>query len=57
LQETRQEQEARWAAQRASRDSQEQTYRTNRARTRGRNWLVIGGIVIILAVIAAITLF
>ena len=52
LQETQQEKEARWAAQRAVRETQQQDYRTAQARTRRRNWLVVGAIVIIVAVIA-----
>jgi hypothetical protein len=52
LQETQQEKDARWAAQRAARETQQKDYRTAQARTR-RNWLVVGAIVIIVAVIAA----
>jgi hypothetical protein len=55
-QETQQEKEARWAAQRATRDTQEQTYRAARLRARGRNWLIVGAIVLIAAVIVAIKL-
>ena len=53
LQETQQEKEARWAAQRTARETQQQDYRTAQARARRRNWLVVGAIVIIVAVIAA----
>ena len=53
LQETQQEKEARWAAQRAARETQQKDYRTAQARTRRRNWLVVGAIVIIVAVMAA----
>jgi hypothetical protein len=53
LQETQQEKEARWATQRAARETQQKDYRTAQARTRRRNWLVVGAIVIIVAVIAA----
>ena len=53
LQETQQEKEARWAAQRAARETQQKDYRTAQTRTRRRNWLVGGAIVIIVAVIAA----
>ena len=53
LQETQQEKEARWAAQRAARETQQQDYRTAQARTRRRNWLVVGALVIIVAVMAA----
>jgi flagellar biosynthesis/type III secretory pathway M-ring protein FliF/YscJ len=52
-QETQQDKEARWAAQRAARETQQKDYRTAQARTRRRNWLVVGAIVIIVAVIAA----
>jgi hypothetical protein len=55
-QETPQEKEARWAAHRASRNTQQQNYRAERARARGRKGLVGGVIVIIAAVIAAIML-
>jgi len=53
LQETQQEKEARWATQRVARETQQKDYRTAQARTRRRNWLVVGAIVIIVAVIAA----
>jgi hypothetical protein len=53
LQETQQEKEARWAAQRAARETQQKDYRTAQARTRKRHWLVVGAIGIIVAVIAA----
>jgi hypothetical protein len=53
LQETQQEKEARWATQRAARETQQRDYRTAQARTRRRNWLVVGAIVIIVAVMAA----
>jgi hypothetical protein len=52
-QETQQEKETRWAAQRATHDTQQKDSRAARVRTRGRNWLVVGAIVIIVAVIAA----
>jgi hypothetical protein len=54
--ETRQEKEARWAAQRAAHDTQEKTYRAARLRARGRDWLVVGAIVVMLAVIAVVML-
>jgi hypothetical protein len=53
LQETQQEKEARWASQRAARETQQQDYRAAQARTKRRNWLVGGAIVIIVAGIAA----
>ena len=52
-QETQQEKEARWATQRVARETQQKDYRAAQARTRRRNWLVVGAIVIIVAVIAA----
>ena len=55
-QETQQEKETRWAAQRATHDTQQQDYRAVRARTRKKYWLVLGAIVIIVAVIAAAVL-
>ena len=51
--ETREEKETRWTAQRAAHDQQQQEYRTLRAWKIGRNWLVVGAIVIIVAVTAA----
>ena len=53
LQETQQEKEARWAAQRAARETQQKDYRTAQARTRRRHWVVVGALVIIVAVSAA----
>ena len=53
LQETQQEKEARWAAQRAARETQQTDYRTAQARTRRRHWVVVGALVIIVAVSAA----
>jgi hypothetical protein len=55
-QETQQEKETRWAAQRAAHDTQQQDYRTARARTKKKYWLVVGAIVIIVAVIAGAVL-
>ena len=52
-QETQQEKEARWATQRGARETQQKDYQAAQARTRRRNWLVVGAIVIIVAVIAA----
>ena len=52
-QETQQEKETRWADQRATHDTQQKDYRAARVRTRGRNWSVVGAIIIIVAVIAA----
>jgi hypothetical protein len=55
-QETRQEQEARWAAQRAARDQQFQAGQHARQRKNRRTWLTVAGIVLIMAVIAAVVL-
>ncbi len=55
-QETQQEKEARWAAQRAAHETQQQDYRASRARARKKTWLVVGAIVLIVAVIAAAVL-
>jgi CHASE3 domain sensor protein len=52
-QETQQEKETRWAAQRTAHETQQKDYRAARARRRGTNWLVGGAIVIIVAVMAA----
>jgi hypothetical protein len=50
--ETQQEKETRWTAQRAAHDQQQQKYRALRAGKIGRNWFVVGAIVIIVAVTA-----
>jgi hypothetical protein len=42
-----------WQPSRGIRNTQQKDYRAARARTRGRNWLIVGAIVIIVAVIAA----
>jgi CHASE3 domain sensor protein len=54
--ETQQEKETRWTAQRAAHDQQQHAYRAARTRRSGRNWLIVGAIVIIVAVIAAAVL-
>ena len=54
--ETRQEQEARWDAQRAVRDKDFQTGQQARRRRNTRTWLIIAVIIIILAVIATVAL-
>ena len=54
--ETQQEKETRWTAQRAAHDKQQLEYRAARGRKIGRNWLIVGAIVIIVAVIAAAVL-
>jgi t-SNARE complex subunit (syntaxin) len=54
--ETQQEKEARWTAQRATHDRQQQAYRAARTRRIGKNWLIVGAIVIIVVVIAVAVL-
>ena len=54
--ETQQEKETRWTAQRAAHDKQQNEYRAARTQRIGRNWLIAGAIVIIVAVIAAAVL-
>ena len=55
-QETRQEQEARWAAQRAARDKTMQAGQQARRTKNRRTWLTVAAIVLIIAVIAAVVL-
>ena len=55
-QETRQEQEARWTAQRAVRDKEFQAGQHARHRKNRRTWLIVAVIIIIIAVIAAVVL-
>jgi hypothetical protein len=55
-QETRQEQEARWTAQRAARDKEFTEGQKARQKKSRQTWLTVGVIVIIAAVIAAVTL-
>jgi hypothetical protein len=50
--ETQQEKELRWTAQRAAHDRQQQEYQAARTRRIGRSWLIVGAIAIIIAVIA-----
>ncbi len=45
--ETQQEKETRWTAQRAAYDTQQTAYRAARTRRIGRNWLIVGAIVIL----------
>jgi hypothetical protein len=54
--ETQQEKETRWTAQRAAHDTQQHEYRVARGRKIGRNWLLVGAIVIIVAVIVVVVL-
>jgi t-SNARE complex subunit (syntaxin) len=55
-QETRQEQETRWTAQRAVRDKDLQTGQQARRRRNARTWLIVAVIIIIIAVIAVVVL-
>jgi hypothetical protein len=55
-QETRQEQEARWATQRAARDKEFWTGQQARQKKNRHTWLTVAAIVIIIAVIAAVVL-
>ena len=55
-QETRQEQEARWNAQRTARDKEFQAVQQARHKQNRRIWLTVAVIVLIIAVIAAVVL-
>ena len=55
-QETRQEQETRWATQRGARDKAFQAGQHARRKKNRRTWLIVAVIVIIVVVIAAIVL-
>jgi uncharacterized membrane protein YidH (DUF202 family) len=55
-QETRQEQEARWDAQRTARDKEFQAGQHARHRQNRPTWLIVAVIIIIMAVIAAVVL-
>jgi Flp pilus assembly protein TadB len=52
--ETQQEKETRWTTQRAAHDTQQHEYRAARGRKIGRNWLLVGAIVLIVAVIVTV---
>jgi hypothetical protein len=54
--ETREEKEARWASQRATRNALDQKRDAARAQARTRNWIVGGAIVLIVVVFALIKL-
>jgi t-SNARE complex subunit (syntaxin) len=54
--ETRQEQETRWTAQRAARDEEFQAVQKARQRTTRRTWVIVAVIVIIIVVIAVVLL-
>ena len=55
-QETRQEQETRWATQRAARDKEFQAGQQARQQKNLRTWLTVAAIVIIVVVIVAVVL-
>jgi hypothetical protein len=55
-QETRQEQETRWAAQRATRDKELRAGQAVRKRQTARTWLIVGAIVILVALIVVVVL-
>ena len=55
-QETRQEQETRWTAQRAARDKDFQVRQDARHQKNRRTWVIVAGIVLIVAVIVAVML-
>jgi hypothetical protein len=54
--ETQQEQETRWAAQRAAHNKQQRGRRTARYRKSVRNWLLFGALVYTVAVLAGVVL-
>jgi hypothetical protein len=54
--ETQQEKETRWAAQRAAHGKEQRGRRTARQRKAVRNWLLLGAIVYTIAVIAGVVL-
>jgi hypothetical protein len=56
LQETQQEKEARWAAQRAASNAQDKIWQMARSRTRTRNLLIGAALLFIVVLIAAIKL-
>ena len=56
-QETRQEQEARWTAQRATRDQEFRAGQYARRKKNRRTWVTVGAIVLIVAVIVAVVLW
>ena len=55
-QETRQEQQTRWDAQRAVRDKDFQTGQHARRRRNARTWLIVAVIIIIIVVIVTVVL-
>ena len=52
--ETQQEKETRWTAQRAAHDRHQQTSRAAKTRRIGRTWLLVGAIVIIVVITVAV---
>jgi hypothetical protein len=55
--ETRQEKETRWAAQRAAHEKDQQGMQAARQRKTTRNWLTVGAIVLIGAALAVVVLW
>jgi CHASE3 domain sensor protein len=55
-QETRQEKETRWAAQRVAHDKDQQARQGARQRKTAKTWVIVGAIVLIVAVIAMVVL-
>ena len=54
--ETRQEKETRWAAQRATHDKEQRGMRVARQRKAVRNWLIGGAVMLMVAVMAGVVL-
>jgi hypothetical protein len=54
--ETQQEKETRWTAQRATHDQQQHAYRAARTRRIGKNWLILGALVINVRVIIVVVI-
>jgi len=55
-QETQQEKQARWEAQRIARDQEQRAMQAARKRKTTRTWFIVGAIVIIVAVIVKVVL-
>jgi CHASE3 domain sensor protein len=55
-QETREEKETRWAAQRVTREQEQRVGQAARRRQTARTWVIVGMIVLIVAVIAVVVL-
>ena len=56
-QETQQEKQARWEAQRIARDQEQRERQTAQKRKTTRTWCIVGAIVIIVAVMVKVLLF